>query len=278
MPEARPTASADRVRAAAAAMAAEPGSRAGRNELFHAIRESIGDDLARWSRKLATPMDSVECASVLWEQLLERPVDLSMLATATRPVAWLWKAAAHEPTAGVQRPNGWLFDYAGGYARTGAASILDWDGMASDVALVATGMSEACGDGKAEGGGDLTAIQAVIQRILDVLLCRTPEHLHAPVTEAVEWMAVRRIQWRNATAYVSDASAAVPGLTEEQVRTVLAVVWGSSKRKDMSLFNLFRLDGTANIVDHGPVYRSASLYMARMHGWKKRTDSRQRTA
>jgi len=260
----------ERLRAAAEATAStKPGSvagRAARLELFEAIRAGLGADLARWSRRLAVTMEPDECAAELWAQLLERPGEVRRLADQATldPYAALWSAAAHEPKNGGQRPPGWLFVVGGGYDAS-RTPLEEWDEPANQDTDPYTLLDE---------DTLLTRVGVVVERILEVVLPRTPEGLRVPVTEGVRWMALRRIQWRNATAYVREAVEACAGLDEDQVRTLVGVVWGSNKRPDMSLFNLFRWDAAAAVVDHGAAYRSACLYRERISGWKKRQPGR----
>lgn len=215
-------------------------------------------------------MEAEECAAELWSRLLEQPGELERLAddATADPCALLWSTAAHEPKNGGRRPPGWLFTAGGGYGSS-QVPLKDWlepadPGTDPYVQL--------------DDGTTLTPVHIVVDRILDVLLCRTPEPLHESVTEAVLWMAERRIQWRHAPAYVRDAIDACPDLNEDQVRTLVAVIWGSNKRQDMSLFNLFRWDAAAVVAGHGAVYRSVCTYRERINGWKKRQSGTSSTA
>lgn len=257
---------AERLRTAAAGVAHDGRSRAAMLELFLAIREAHGDGFARWSRKLASPLDAFECAAVVWERLMARPSELAMLAEAADPCAWLGKAATHEPTAGEQRSNGWLFDYADGYG-TSRATIEEWD----EPPALGTDLFARLHDEEERVWDPLTVIE---QRVLGVLLVRTPPALREAVSTVVPWMVDNPLSRRAAKAYVARVVELFPVLSEDEVRNLVTVVWGPDKRKDMSLLGLFARDRDANIIDHGPVYRAVTMYRQRMHGQAKRPDPR----
>jgi hypothetical protein len=259
--------SAERLRLAAASVVTRGRSRGAMLELFLAIRELQGDDLARWSGKLASPLEPSECAAVVWERLMSSPSELTKLAGAADPCRWLWSAAAHEPTPGIQRSNGWLFDYAGGY---GSSSTLDdcvnvaFASTRDEPHSVAFDASE-CSDAR---------LIAVARRVIEVLGPRTPAHLRAVVAEAVEWMMLTPIEWGSFPTYVRTAAAAFPELTADQAHSLVTVLWGSRARRDMSLLRLFLTDCSASVLDHGPVYRAVTVYKTQMHGTAQRRGRR----
>lgn len=258
---------AERLRAAAAGVARDGRSRAAMLELFLAVRETHGEGFARWSRKLAPPLDSFECAAVVWERLMTSPSELTKLAGAADPCKWLWSAAAHEPTPGVQRSNGWLFDYAGGYGST--VTLED----CSTVAF-ASARDEPNSVAFDESESADARLIAVARRIVEVLVPRTPVHLRAVVAEAVEWMMLTPMEWGGFPAYVRALTDAFPEFSADQAHSLVTVVWGSRARRDMSLLRLFFTDGEARIIDHGPVYRAVTVYKTQMHGLTQRRGRR----
>lgn len=236
-------------------------------ELFLAIQEAHSDGFARWSGKLASPLDEFECAAVVWERLMAKPSELALLADAADPCAWLGKAATHEPTAGEQRSNGWLFDYAGGY---GSTSTLD---DCADVAFASSRDEPHSVAFDASESSDARLI-AVARRVVEVLGPRTPAQLRPVVAEAVEWMMLTPIEWGSFPTYVRTAAAAFPELTADQAHSLVTVLWGSRARRDMSLLRLFLTDCSASVVDHGPVYRAVTVYKTQMHGTAQRRGRR----
>ncbi len=255
------TPAGERLRAAAAAMRVADTPRA-RVALYDAIRDALGDDLARWSRReLGFPMEPDEVAAALWTGLMspgpteECQIERLASVDTVNPVGWLRALATRQP---VGCSAGWL-------RRDGGHAL---ERTANEDTLAVMSLDDC--DPYDQLDVCLTPVPEVLSRLLEALLPRTPEPMRASVTAALRWMVHARIDWYDTSQYIRDLRAAVPALEEDQARNLIGVVWGSKKRPDMSLFNLFRWHAEADLVDHGAAYRSAATYMQLMHGWIKR--------
>lgn len=91
-----------------------------------------------------------------------------------------------------------------------------------------------------------TALDEVVALTYEVLVPRTPEHLHGDLLELLGWLAANPIQ---RLSYEAEERMAAhrfcPRMTIDQVTAVMNIAWGGRPRqKETSLMGAFLLDST----------------------------------